>query len=425
MKGIESHRNETLAVPGDSVHIVRSHQHRRSQYQKALDDRKRPLRGLWVRNGRFYAQLTLEDPRTGQKRVRRVPLENVTTAAQAKSAMDEMLVRRRKGQTIVQRRAPTFAAFAADYLKFYEQAKDLKRASTMETEGYAIDRLKEHFGALHLDKIKRVHVDNFVAARQEAGMKARTVNLEITVLRNVLKRAIDQQLIATLPTENMRPLKSTRVVRKLVAAADIEKLCAAAFQPIFANGRLAQPGEKGAPLLNAEQFADYIRLMCYCGSRLSETLRLRWADVDWTKRQLTIGSDGLAKNGKSRAVDFNDHLERHLKDMDSRRAPHSEWIFASPRSGKIDRPAKTFRESLVLARLAAEMPKFAFHDCRHFFISFCVMAGIDFMTIAKWVGHQDGGILIGRVYGHLSDEHAQRQANKLRFGMSENKFCPS
>jgi hypothetical protein len=38
------------------------------------------------------------------------------------------------------------------------------------------------------------------------------------------------------------------------------------------------------------------------------------------------------------------------------------------------------------------------------------------MTIARWIGHQDGGILIGKVYGHLSNEHAQRQAKKIDFG---------
>jgi hypothetical protein len=38
------------------------------------------------------------------------------------------------------------------------------------------------------------------------------------------------------------------------------------------------------------------------------------------------------------------------------------------------------------------------------------------MTIAKWVGRQDGGILIGKVYGLLSNEHAQRQAQRVNFG---------
>jgi hypothetical protein len=43
------------------------------------------------------------------------------------------------------------------------------------------------------------------------------------------------------------------------------------------------------------------------------------------------------------------------------------------------------------------------------------MSGIDYLTIARWVGHKDGGVLIGRVYGHLTDIHAQKQAQRLKF----------
>ena len=46
------------------------------------------------------------------------------------------------------------------------------------------------------------------------------------------------------------------------------------------------------------------------------------------------------------------------------------------------------------------------------------MAGIDFMTIASWLGHKDGGILIGKVYGHLLDEHRQKMAAKLTIGIA-------
>jgi hypothetical protein len=46
------------------------------------------------------------------------------------------------------------------------------------------------------------------------------------------------------------------------------------------------------------------------------------------------------------------------------------------------------------------------------------MAGVDFMTIAEWLGHKDGGILIGKVYGHLLDEHRQRMAAKVRIGIT-------
>src|SRR5438046_8330605 len=44
------------------------------------------------------------------------------------------------------------------------------------------------------------------------------------------------------------------------------------------------------------------------------------------------------------------------------------------------------------------------------------MSGIDFMTIVRWGGHEDGGVLIGKVYGHLSNEHTQAQAARLSFG---------
>ena len=46
------------------------------------------------------------------------------------------------------------------------------------------------------------------------------------------------------------------------------------------------------------------------------------------------------------------------------------------------------------------------------------MAGIAFMTIAAWLGHKDGGILVGKVYGHLLDEHRSKAAKLVHFGLS-------
>src|SRR5439155_12175621 len=68
--------------------------------------------------------------------------------------------------------------------------------------------------------------------------------------------------------------------------------------------------------------------------------------------------------------------------------------------------------------LSDKLQKFGFHDLRHHFISYAVMSGVDFMTIARWAGHKDGGILIGKVYGHLADWHRKAQAARLNFGLS-------
>jgi integrase len=382
--------------------VVSQNQHRPAPYRKVVDKRKRPIRGLWERNGRYYAQLTVEDQVTGFKQVRRVPLEGVGTDAQAVAKLQELLTQRRKGALPVLKRTPKFADYAQQYFDYYQAVKDAKRESTLYTEGIIINHWIEHLGHVRVDRITRALVNSYIAKRQAAGRSGRTVNLEVTCFRNVMNRAVDDGWITTLPTLNLRPLKWTAKKRTLLPRETIERLCEAAVKDkTFKNGR---------------EFADYVRLMAACGARRDETLRLKWSDVDWERKQLTIGSDGMAKNHKARVVDFNAELEAHLKDMGTRRAPDSQWLFPSPQRGERDEPAKSFVETMRLVREKAKVSQFGFHDLRHYFISYCVMSGIDFMTIAKWVGHQDGGVLIGKVYGHLSNEHAQRQAQRVNFG---------
>jgi integrase len=373
--------------------VVGQNQHRRATYSKVMDKRKRPVRGLWERNGRYYAQLTVEDQVSGIKQVRRVPMEGVSTDAQAVAKLQELLTQRRKGALPVLKRTPLFADYAKQYFDYYEKVKDAKRESTLYTEKIIINHWIEHLGHVRLDRITRALVNSYIANRQAAGRSGRTVNLEVTCFRNVMNRAVDDGWITMLPTVNLRPLKWTAHKRGLLPTEDIEKLCEVALKnENFKNGR---------------EFADYVKLMASCGARRDETLRLKWSDVDWERKQLTIGSDGMAKNRKARVVDFNAKLETHLENMKSRRAPDTQWLFPSPQRGQKDEPAKTFVETMRLVREKAKIERFGFHDLRHYFISYCVMSGIDYMTIAKWVGHQDGGILIGKVYGHLSNEHAQ------------------
>ncbi len=352
-----------------------------------------------MRNGRFYAQVTIPDANTGKKSVRRVSLGKLRTTAEAVKALERLRVQREDNTLPVLRRSPTFEEYAKQYFDYYEKVKDAKRPATIGKEKTAVRLWNEHLGHVRLHQINRAMINGFIAKRQANGISGRTVNLDIIGLRNVLKRAVDDGWLTRLPTENLRPLKWTPRKRDLFTGNEIDQLCEHALRCCK----------------NGVEFADYVRLMAYGGSRRSETLRLKWSDVDWQRKQLTIGSDGLAKNHKPRVLDFNPSLEAHLHQMFDRRAPDSEWIFPSPQRGVEDRSAKTFQETLKVARKTSGLTCFSFHDCRHFFISMCVMSGIDFMTIARWVGHQDGGVLIGKVYGHLSNKHAQRQAQKVVF----------
>jgi integrase len=198
--------------------------------------------------------------------------------------------------------------------------------------------------------------------------------------------------------------RTEKKARRLYTREDVDQFCQ----------------EASVASKNGAEFADYVRLLALCGAREQETIKLRWADVDFEHKLLTIGAEGDTKNREARRVDFNAELETHLKAMQACRAPDSQWLFPSPQRGDHDDHAKTFRESLLLTRAVAgwkcqdcerltvgpetpeacpqcqgtrfeakeralpeHLQRFGFHDCRHHFISYAVMSGIDFMTIAR------------------------------------------
>jgi integrase len=218
----------------------------------------------------------------------------------------------------------------------------------------------------------------------------------------VLNAAIDDGHLRELPRiktlQEPPPPK-----RELITPSEFDRLLTAAQNVCEKNG---------------EQLTDYLRFLAFSGAREKEALRIKWADVDFERERVTIGADGLSKNRESRTVEFNSQLSALLSEMRTRRAPDCSWLFPSPQRGPRDEHVKSFRESLKIARKAAGLDWVGFHDLRHYFCSVCVMAGIDFMTIAAWLGHKDCGILVGKVYGHLLDEHRQKAAKLVHFGIS-------
>jgi integrase len=400
--------------------VVQTKSHAAS-FTKVLDGRKQPVRGLWQRNGRFYAQISVEEFATGTKRMKRVPLVGkdgnpVETVAQAITELNRLRTHRSEDTLPQLGRTPTFAEYADKYLEAVRAAKE-KKESTIDKEEHIIDLWKDHLGGIRLDKIRPVHVAAFMDKRMKSGVSKRTAKLDVIVFRNVLKRARDvDEIIRELPVPAglNRKLKSVAPKRELFPPQDLESLCAAA---------MAKRGD-GAPVTkNGQQFCDYVRLMAYSGARRNEALALKWTDVDFDNEKLSVerqasdkvDEDESPKNGTGRTVDFNPALKKLLNEMKERRAPDSKWIFPSPQRGKKDIHAMSFRESLELARNHAKLRRVGFHDCRHHFISMAVMSGVDFMTIASWVGHRDGGVLIGKVYGHLANEHKKVMAEKMNF----------
>jgi integrase len=381
-------RNSTQSSSGTAGTHGRS-------FEAVFDSRKRKVPGLWRRGERYYAQLRV-DLGDGRTAPRRIPLE-ADNLDQAKAELERTRTKRRDGKLEQTGHRPKFDDFAKEYLTGPILAQ--KKTGTQENERQSIARWSEHLGGVRIDKITAPLIHSFREKRLAMGRAARTVNLDCVPLRNVLKLARDRGLIERLP--EVRQLKQKPAARRpLLTAGEFGKLLVAATEDTTKN----------APL-----FRYYLRFLALTGAREQEALAVRWSDVDFERGTVTIGSEGAAKNHKARAVDFSPELERLVREMEAARPPDSSWLFPSPQRGKKDIPAKRLRESLNAVRKKAGLPDFGFHDLRHFYASQCVMAGLDFMTIAAWLGHSDGGILVGKVYGHLADTHKKAAAKKLRF----------
>ena len=46
-------------------------------------------------------------------------------------------------------------------------------------------------------------------------------------------------------------------------------------------------------------------------------------------------------------------------------------------------------------------------------MSNAIEKGIDFKTIASWIGHKDGGLLVAKTYVHLRDTHSMEMAKRM------------
>jgi len=364
-------------------------------FTAVYDSRKRRVRGLWQRGERYWAQIRM-DRGDGKTIPRRVPLK-ADNLPEAKAELERARTLRRSGDLEAPGKRPLFAEFAAEYIG--SQTLAHKKLSTRVHEGQSLARWIDHFGSVRLDKITPPMVHAFREKRLAAGTSARTVNLDVVALRNALKLAVERGVIARLP--EIKQLKQKPPPRRpLMTPAEFSKLMAAATEGLTKSSIL---------------FRFYLRFLALTGAREQEALAVQWGDVDFDRGVVTIGRRGESKNHKARDVDFSPELKALLLEMHTGRPPDSVWLFPSPQRVHKDARAKTLRESLLIVRKAAGLDWIGFHDLRHSFASQCVMAGIDFMTIASWLGHSDGGILVGKVYGHLADSHKKAAAQKLSF----------
>lgn len=187
---------------------------------------------------------------------------------------------------------------------------------------------------------------------------------------------------------------SMEIERLAIRKKEITVPTASEFKAIIKAVR----GQKKANSLQASQFIEFL---AYAGCRVDESRHIKGHDIAGSRIRITGGVSGT-KNHEARFVPIVPAMRELLERID-------------PEPNKPLFSLKSPREALKNACLRLGIRHVRVHDLRHFFATTCIESGIDFATIAKWLGHKDGGILVAKTYGHIRDDHSQREAAKVQF----------
>jgi len=318
----------------------------------------------------------------------------------------------------------TFAKVAARYVD--TRKATLKERSITRLES-CIQNLTPFFGETPINKVNATHCEEWLIERGPK-IAAQTFAHELSAMRAVLGYALDKGMRLDNP--------ATKIKRRKIKNTKLHTPTFAQFAAIIAQMRKgsasSKPTDKGhiaevaANQQKTKAGADLIEFLAYSGCRIGEATAARWQDVDFQTNKILIrgeaGEDQRergTKNGGNRLIDMTGNLRALLLRLKAERKPEPTDFINPIKSAKtaLQTACRRVNEDAQKNRRAdLQIGKhFTHHDFRHFFATTCIEAGVPIPTIAAWLGHQDGGVLAMKTYGHLRQEHSAAMAARVSF----------
>ncbi len=270
---------------------------------------------------------------------------------------------------------PTLAQFTPTIINYIE----LNRApNTVKSYKIIISHLNDMFGNIHLDCIKHTLVDQYKKKRIGDGVKAKTINNEISVLSMIINYAAKHDYCNPLPYR-------------------FEKLPYVCPLP-----KILSRGEIKAFLGGAETKYKAMFLCLYqTGMRFDEGRNLKWEDIDWHVGAIRVQK---AKHWKTRLIPMAGEL---IDALTALRKPQG-LVFPS----KQGRPYNDIRKALQRAAKTAGIDRrITPHMLRHSFATHLLEAGTDLRSIQIMLGHSS--ILTTTIYTHVAMPHLKKEVIKL------------
>lgn len=274
-------------------------------------------------------------------------------------------------------------------------------------------------GKKPLQKVTETDIQTlYVSLLHERHLSPNTVRLVHTILHEAFEAAVERRMIPRNPAQDVTLPRESWPEMKYLSAEQAHHLLTVAN----ADGE-------------DRQLSRVILLALITGMRRGELMALRWNDIDFEKKTLTIhrsvayiNTDGTGyaykeAEPKTRAArrtislpDFAiDALREQQRDLEQRRKEAAGWndrnlVFPNHRGAYLwpTRLVAQFKHLLV----KAELPPMRFHDLRHSAATILLSMGVNPKVIQERLGHAHISITLGQ-YGHVSESMQREASDKL------------
>lgn len=169
-------------------------------------------------------------------------------------------------------------------------------------------------------------------------------------------------------------------------------------------------------LSNHKYYSYDVLISLYSGLRIGELLALKWSDIDFENRLLTVSAtqndiledhkfvsyiDTPKTLSSARQIPISTHLLGILKDLKSWQGERCEKVITGRTGEGVFIRAYQDSFSRLLKKL--NIKHLGFHCLRHTFASRCYHGGMDIKSLSEILGHSNTSITMN-IYVHSSME---------------------
>ncbi len=252
--------------------------------------------------------------------------------------------------------------------KSYESSVRFWKAAPIDGAGVTM------MGTLPLRALRHSHILTALASKPLA--KGKTINNLMSVLRLACGLAVSDKLLAEDPTSEVKAAKHQKLQPDPFSAEEAERIIAA----------LAER--------NDPQERNYFEFKFFTGLRSSETIALRWANVDFARAEMLISEAivrGRAKGTKTnvaRVVKLNSRALAVLQRQKAHTFLADGAVFHCPNTGR----AWTREEHMTRRFWAPTLKRLGMryrvpYSTRHSYATMMLMAGMRPAFCARQMGH--------------------------------------